>query len=373
VDFDLGTDADALRDHLRDLIAEHVPADFLGAFTPDPQGLEVVRRFVAVLAAEQLLTLAWPREYGGLGASVWSVTALREEMWANHEPRGSHYMGLNWVGPAILRDGTEEQKARYLPDIAAGRAMWCQGFSEPEAGSDLGSLRTRATRDGDGWVVNGQKVWTSYAQMADYCVLAARTGTTESRSRGISLFLVPMTRPGIEVRPLASMLGPHHLNELFIDDLQVEPGEVLGEVDGGWDVITAALAYERVGIARYARSDRLLSAVLAQPEVVDAMPPGLYARFVRALVHTRVVRLMAYGAIGSLDSGAVDMGGTSAARIATVLLDQEASDVLLEAVHDGPWFPAVEDFWRYSRSSTVPAGAVDIQRMLVARSVVGRR
>jgi len=372
VDYALGADAAELRNHLRDLIAEHVPPDFLGEFTEDPDGPAVVERFAALLADERLLTLNWPAEYGGADASVWTVAALREEMWAHHEPRGAHYMGLNWVGPAILRHGTAAQRARYLPAIADGRAVWCQGFSEPEAGSDLASLRTRATRVDGGWSVTGQKVWTSYAQLADFCVLAVRTGTQESRRDGVSLFLVPTDRPGLEIRPLASMLGPHHLNELFIDGLRVADDEVLGAVDGGWEVITAALAFERVGIARYARSDRLLSAVLTEPELLDAIPPGLYARLVRSLVHTRVARLMAYEAIDALDSGVVDTAGASAARIATVLLDQEASDVLIEAVTEGPLLPAVEDFWRYSRSSTVPAGAVDIQRNLVARSVVGR-
>ena len=163
MDYDLGDDAGQLRQHLRELISNNVPADFLGACTEDPQDLATTETFCKLLAVEGLLALAWPKEHGGGGGSVWHQTVLREEMWAQHEPRGPQYMGINWVGPALMRYGTVEQKAKHLAAIASGDVIWCQGFSEPEAGSDLASLRTRAVPDGDGWRINGQKVWTSYA------------------------------------------------------------------------------------------------------------------------------------------------------------------------------------------------------------------
>ncbi|MDP1804294.1 MAG: acyl-CoA dehydrogenase family protein, partial [Acidimicrobiales bacterium] len=156
MDFDLGEQAAELRTRLRSLIAAHIADDYLGAFTADPADLDVAQRFCTTLADEGLLTLAWPAEYGGGGGSVWDQTVVREEMWAHHEPRGAQYMGLNWVGPAIMAFGTDEQKAQHLSAIAAGEVIWCQGFSEPEAGSDLASLRTRATEDGDGWRLHGQ-------------------------------------------------------------------------------------------------------------------------------------------------------------------------------------------------------------------------
>jgi alkylation response protein AidB-like acyl-CoA dehydrogenase len=142
MDFTMGPGASALRGQLRRLIDEHVPRDYLGAFTDDPADLEIAQRFCRVLADQDLLCLAWPAEFGGRGASVWEQTVVREEMWAHHEPRGAQYMGVNWVGPTIMRHGTPEQKRMHLPAISHGEVIWCQGFSEPDSGSDLASLRT---------------------------------------------------------------------------------------------------------------------------------------------------------------------------------------------------------------------------------------
>ena len=383
MDYDLGERAEELRLRLRSLIEEHVPEDFLGAFTDDPEDLALTQRFCKTLAAEGLLALAWPAEYGGGGGSVWEQTVVREEMWAHHEPRGAQYMGLNWVGPALMRHGTAEQRATHLPAIAAGEAIWCQGFSEPEAGSDLASMRTRAVPDGTGWLLHGQKVWTSYAQMADWCVLAACTSPDAPAASRITLFLLPMDRPGLLVRPIPSMLGPHHLNELFLDDVRVGPADVLGAVGGGWKVIRDALAYERVGIARYARCDALLARVReALGEEWDHLPGGLRTRWVRAMVDVRVARLLAYTAVSAQEAGSQDDATASMARIATTQCDQSVAELLMEAA--GPdgleggrqafLHGAVDDHWRYAQAATVASGTIEVQRMLVARAALeGRR
>src|SRR6476660_720261 len=175
----MGKDATALRQELRELVKANVPEDFLGAFTDNPADLELAQAFCRLLAEQGLLCMSWPEEFGGRGSSVWEQTVVREEMWAHHEPRGAQYMGVNWVGPIIMRHGTEEQQRKHLPPIARGEVIWCQGFSEPESGSDLASLRTAARRDGDGWRVTGQKIWTSYAGMAQWCIIAARVGSGE--------------------------------------------------------------------------------------------------------------------------------------------------------------------------------------------------
>ena len=205
-------------------------------------------------------TFAWSEEYGGAGATKWEQTALREEFWAHHEPRGAQYMGVNWVGPVIMHFGTDAQKHKHLPKIAAGGEVWCQGFSEPEVGSDLAALQLSATRQADGtFRANGQKIWTSYATMANWCFLATRTRRESRKHQGITIFLVPMDRPGITVRPIDSIIGPNHLNEVFFDDVVLHEDEILGELDKGWDVIDVVLKHERVGIARYARSDKILA------------------------------------------------------------------------------------------------------------------
>jgi alkylation response protein AidB-like acyl-CoA dehydrogenase len=383
VDFDFGADAERLRDELRALIAEEIPEDYLGAFTDDPRDLEIAQRFCATLAERKLLTLTWPVEYGGRSGSVWEQTVVREEMWAHHEPRGAQYMGVNWVGPAIIAFGTPEQKAQHLSAIAAGRVIWCQGFSEPDAGSDLASLSTKATPvEGGGFRINGQKIWTSYAEMAQWCVLAARVGSGERKHDGITLFLVPMDTPGITVRPIPSSLGRHHLNEVFFDDVVVDDDAVLGGVGNGWQAIRHALAFERVGIARYARCDRLLSALeAALGDDFDELPATVRASWARALIAVRAARLLAYRAVHLQAEGVAVETAASVARIAVTQADQQVAEALFQALDasavrdartDGVLHGAVEDHYRYAQAATVASGTIEIQRMIVGRATLGR-
>ncbi len=381
MDFDLGEQAATLRTRLRALIADAIPEDYLGAFTNDPADLEVAQQFCQRLAQEGLLTIAWPTHYGGGGGSMWDQTVVREEMWAHHEPRGAQYMGLNWVGPAIMAYGTEAQKQQHLSAIAAGAVIWCQGFSEPDAGSDLASLTTRANADGDGYRISGQKIWTSYAGMAQWCVLAARVGSGE-RHEGITMFLLPMDSPGITVRPIRSMLGYHHLNEVFFDDVAVGPDAVLGGVGEGWAVIRRALAHERVGIARYARCERLLSALgAALAPHWDDLPASLRVQWAKALVQVRVARLLAYRTVHAQATGEVPDVLASSARIAVTQCDQAVAEVLCQAVEEraldagptAPLYGAIEDHWRYAQAATVASGTIEVQRMIVAKALLGPR
>lgn len=376
----MGERVATLRTELRRLVAEHVPAEFHGAFTDDVADLETAQRFCRVLADRGLLCIAWPEEFGGRDASAWEQTAVREEMWAHHEPRGAQYMGVNWVGPTIMRHGTPEQQQAHLPPIARGEVIWCQGFSEPDSGSDLASLQTTARPDGDGWLVSGQKIWTSYATMAQWCFLLARTSRGERKQHGLSIFLVPMSAPGIEVRPIPTMLGPHHLNEVFLDDVRVGPADVLGELDHGWAVVQEVLAFERVGIARYARCERLL---LAAPAVLgrawDDLPADLRGRWARMLAHCRRARLLAYQVVALQLEDRVRPGDAAAYRIAVTRLDQDSAEVLMELSGFAPgdddatirWRRDVEDHWRYSQAATVSSGSIEVQRILLARALLG--
>jgi alkylation response protein AidB-like acyl-CoA dehydrogenase len=384
MEFEMGQAAADLRGELRELVKAHVPEHYLGAFTDDPADLETAQAFCRLLAERNLLCLSWPREFGGGGASVWEQTVVREEMWAHHEPRGAQYMGVNWVGPIIMRHGTSDQQRKHLPPIAGGDVIWCQGFSEPEAGSDLASLRTAARRDGDGWLVSGQKIWTSYATMAQWCFLLARTskvgeGAAQKKQQGLTIFLVPMDDPAIQVRPIRSMLGPHHLNEVFFDDLRVTEADVLGTVDQGWSIVQDVMSFERVGIARYARCERLLAAA---PAVLgdrwNGLSGELRGRWVRMLTHCRRARLLAYRVVSLQSSGRIQPGDAAAYRIAVTKLDQDSAEVLMdiaaEVAHDdvnAKWFLGeVEDHWRYSQASTVSSGSIEMQRILLSRALL---
>lgn len=393
--------ATALRHELRELVATHVPADFLGAFTDDPADLELAQSFCHLLAEQGLLCMSWPEEFGGRGSSAWEQTVVREEMWAHHEPRGAQYMGVNWVGPTIMRHGTPEQQRRHLPPIAAGDVIWCQGFSEPEAGSDLASLRTTATRDDDGWLINGQKIWTSYATMAQWCFLLARTtrvgdgsdGTVRRKQQGLTIFLVPMSDPAITVRPIRAMLGPHHLNEVFFDDLRVTEADVLGTVDDGWSIVADVLSFERLGIARYARCERLLhTASDVLDEQWDELPAELRGRWARMLTHCRRARLLAYRLVSLQSEGRVTPTDVAAYRIAVTKLDQDSAEVLMELAAELPattppvaslapsaqdeaalFRREVEDHWRYSQAATVSSGSIEMQRILLSRAMLASR
>lgn len=375
----MGAAATALRGQLRSLVAEHLPDDFMGAFTDNPADLAAAQQFCRTLAEQGLLCMSWPQEYGGRDASVWEQTVVREEMWAHHEPRGAQYMGVNWVGPIIMRHGTPEQRQRHLPPIANGEVIWCQGFSEPEAGSDLASLRTTARRDGDGWLVSGQKIWTSYATMAQWCFLLARTSKEDKKQKGLTIFLVPMSDPAIQVRPIRCIMGPHHLNEVFFDDLRVTEADVLGEVGAGWSIVQDVLSFERVGIARYARCEKLLhDAPQALGPAWDALPDELRARWTRMLVHCRRARLLAYRLVALQSKGQVRPGDASGYRIAVTKLDQDSAEVLMEIIAaadvDAPpvrrFREEVEDHWRYSQASTVSSGSIEMQRILLSRALL---
>ncbi|GAA0615259.1 acyl-CoA dehydrogenase family protein [Sporichthya brevicatena] len=379
MDFTFPSDARQLRERIRGVISDCVPEDFTGAFTGRASDHQVAQQFCKVMASQQLLCMAWPAEYGGQDASVWAQTVVREEMWAHFEPRGAQYMGVNWVGPALMLHGTKEQKKEHLPRIAQGDVIWCQGFSEPDAGSDLFALRTHARARDGGWVIEGQKVWTSYADIAEWCFLLARTSRDPGNKRsGISVFLVPMSAPGVSVRPLKSLVGPRHLNELFFDEVVVGPENLLGTLDEGWRIVLDVLAYERFGIARYAKCDRLLwEARRRTGEQWDSLPGSLRSRWVAALVHTREAQLLAYRVVSEIERGNRSPEVAAAYRIAVTQLDQEVGEVVGEMCGPGVLAPvgsferSVEDHWRYAQAATVSSGTIEMQRRTLSRGLLG--
>jgi alkylation response protein AidB-like acyl-CoA dehydrogenase len=229
--------------------------------------------------------------------------------------------------------------------------------------------------------VNGQKIWTSYATMAQWCFLLARTSRGEKKQRGLTIFLVPMSDPAITVRPIGCLMGPHHLNEVFFDDLRVTEADVLGTVDEGWSIVQDVLAFERVGIARYARCERLLQlAPEALGDLWDDLPAELRGRWVRMLTHCRRARLLAYRLVALQSSGQVKPTDSAAYRIAVTKLDQDSAEVLMEiaaaagdASHAELFRREVDDHWRYSQASTVSSGSIEMQRILLSRTLLAAR
>jgi alkylation response protein AidB-like acyl-CoA dehydrogenase len=246
MDFCFTPEEEAFRQELRGWLRENVPPDWEGVFLEEEEeDWKQGRAFVKKLSQKGWVAPAWPKEYGGMEASPALQLVYNEEMGYHRAPIGSIIQAVGIVGPAILFFGTEEQKNQHLPPIAAGDTVWSQGFSEPEAGSDLASLKTRAVKDGDDWVINGNKIWTSNAHRSEWCALLARTDPAAPKHRGISFFLVDMKTPGITVQPTINMANMHSFNQVFFEDVRVPNSALLGPENQGWYVTAMTLDYER--------------------------------------------------------------------------------------------------------------------------------
>jgi alkylation response protein AidB-like acyl-CoA dehydrogenase len=266
---------------------------------PEPEDIEAVKAFCAALGDDGFLTPHWPLEHGGRQASPWEQLIISEETWRVGEPRGGQYMNTNWIGPALMAYGTPEQQALHLPPIARGEVNWCQGFSEPDAGSDLAALRCRADRDGDAYVVTGEKIWTSYAHAAEWCFLLVRTDFDAPKRAGITILLVPMNSPGIEVRDIPNPYAHHLIHEIHFNDVVVPTANRLGEENQGWTIVRNVLANERVGIARHAHSELVLDATRSDAKMlgVDVDDPGIAETLGVAYAWCEAARAMNYVAV----------------------------------------------------------------------------
>jgi alkylation response protein AidB-like acyl-CoA dehydrogenase len=383
VDFVFAPEEEAFRTELRSFLADELPDWWRGMFVLDERAIPLTREICRRLAARGWLTMAWPPEHGGQGASVWMQTVLREEMWAHEEPRGPQYMNLNYIGPLIMRHGTPAQKARFLPPMAAGEVIWTQGFSEPGAGSDLAALTTRADDRGDHFVINGQKIWSSYADApADWCLLLARTDHDAAKHHGISILLVDMTTPGITVRPIPSMAGPHELNEIFLDDVVVPRECLLGAEDEGWQIVTRGLALERVGNARYARAGRIIDLLVAWAKASGrSSDADVRQKLADLRARYEAARLLSYRAVSLQAAGAVAGTDASVARIHATQLEQLVGHVGLELLGptgqleagdpDAPLAGELHRQWVRNIPTTIAAGTLEVQKNIVARRGLG--
>jgi alkylation response protein AidB-like acyl-CoA dehydrogenase len=377
VEFGWKGDDEAFRAELRAFLDEALPADWSERSKAGPGSdaqVEFARRFCPALAARGWLTQHWPAAYGGRDATPWRHAILGEELWARGEPRGPQYMNVNWIGPAIMRFGTEEQKRQHLPPIAEGRVFWCQGFSEPEAGSDLVALRTAARRDGDDYVVDGSKIWTSYANHADYCFLLVRTDPGSKRHRGISVLLMPMDLPGVEVREVPSVVGERYFHEVFLTGARVPVGCRLGPEHEGWEVVTYALQYERVGAARYARAARPLDELAERARAHGQLDdPAVLEKLSRARAACEAARLLSYRVIDQRAHGLPPSADTNVARVAGTQAEREVSELAFELLgSDALEYGSFADaHFRLAMTAGVAVGTTEVNLNLVAQRVLG--
>ncbi len=328
------------------------------------------KQFCGALADAGLLVPHWPQRWGGREADPWTAFILAEEMWSAGEPRGGQYMNVNWIGPTLMRYGSEEQQARYIPPMARGQTLWCQGFSEPEAGSDLASLRTRADlgpidKQGAGYRINGQKIWTSYAAQADTCFLLARTAPGKN---GISIFLLPMDTPGISVRQIPSIIGEGDIHEVFLDEVEVPASALLGAEGQAWEIIRSVLALERVGIPRFALASRMLHravALLKESGRYGGMAIELSAK---AHAACEVARLYSYNIIDQRCHGQTPGPEASAARFATVNAERLVSEFVVEFVPEAlaGGDALLQAHHQRAIVAGIASGAAEIQLNLIA-------
>jgi len=255
MDFRFTPEEQAFRQEVREFLRQEVPPDWEGVFLEETEKeWKQGRAFVKKLSEKGWVAPAWPKEYGGMEASPALQLVYNEEMGYHRAPIGSVIQAVGYIGPAILFFGTEEQKNQHLPPITAGDVVWTQGFSEPEAGSDLASLKCRAVKDGDDWVINGDKIWTSNAHRSEWCILLARTDPAAPKHKGISFFLVDMETPGITVQPIINMANVHSFNQVFFEDVRVPKSALLGQENQGWYIGAMTLDFERSSLVAAAVS-----------------------------------------------------------------------------------------------------------------------
>jgi alkylation response protein AidB-like acyl-CoA dehydrogenase len=373
MDFDFSEQEEAFRAEVRAFIAENLPPE-------DQRGPEFQAQWDAKLVEKKWIGFALPEEDGGGGGSLVQQFILKEEMSkALAPPIGNDFMGLAWVAPALVRHGSEEQKQRFLPDLLNARSFWCTGYSEPDVGSDLASVKTRAVRDGDDYVINGSKIWTSSAHEARWMFMLARTDPdAESRYRGTSCLLVPMDAEGIEVRPIRNLAGLHHFNQVFFTDVHVPVGNRLGKEGEGWRVIMGALADERSGISEAHVLDRKLDALKdlarksrrkGKPAIEDA---GLRRELARYDTLVTAMRLNALRNLTRQLQGEPAGSETSVNKLLRGYLEIPLYDTAMGLLgNDANTWEEWQEMSLRCHSNIIGGGSPNIQRNIIAERILG--
>jgi alkylation response protein AidB-like acyl-CoA dehydrogenase len=370
VDLTLSPAEEQFRDTLRAWIADNHPGR-------EPEGDEASfafrRDWQRALNDQGWAGLTWPAEYGGAGATQIEQAILFEEFARARAPQMANVLGLTMGGPTVIAHGTDEQKARFLSPILSADEIWCQGFSEPESGSDLASLKTRAVLDGDAYVVTGQKVWTTYAHHSKWCMLLARTNADAPKHRGLTYFLMDMEQDGVEIRPLVQITGEAEFNELFIEEARIPVENVVGGVDNGWRVAITTLMHERAGLA-FALQARVQVALneLAD-ELRGTKDPLIRQRFAQVAIEAQALRLLAFRGLTSAQHGGEPGPEGSLGKWLWADINQALTTLAMDA--RGPAAQVVDDTWTYrflrARANSIEGGTTEILKNIVAERVLG--
>jgi alkylation response protein AidB-like acyl-CoA dehydrogenase len=378
MDLTLSPTEEAFRDEVRAWLEANRP----GAEPDgDESGFQFRRDWQRKLHDNGWAGLSWPKEYGGRGATLVEQAIFNEEIVRAGAPSPANVLGLAMGGPTVIAHGTDEQKERYLEPILSAEEIWCQGFSEPDSGSDLASLKTRAVRDGDEWVVNGQKVWTTLAHHAKWCMLVARTDTDAPKHQGITYFLMDMEQPGVQIRPLVQITGEAEFNELFLEDARIPNENIVGGEGNGWAVAITTLMHERATLAfglqiqvkialrqlmEKARTTRANGGMANEDEIVRQRLAQLY-------IESEVLRLNAYRGLSAIMRNGVPGPEGSLGKWQWSEVNQSLTELALDIA--GPRAQLAEDEWTYrflrARANSIEGGTTEILKNIVAERVLG--
>ena len=387
MEFKFTPEDDAFRQELRSFVQQELPDDWEGGGRwPEEWDWEFTQDMRQKLARKGWLTMHWPREYGGQDASPVRSAIYNEELAYLRAP-GRDIFGVRMLGPTLMIHGSEEQKQAHLPPIARAEVQWCQGYSEPESGSDLASLSTRAVVDGDDFVINGSKIWTTLAHRADWIMCLARTDTEAPKHRGISFILVDMKTPGIQVRPVINMAGGHEFNEVVFDNVRVPRRNVVGEENRGWYVAVTLLDFERSGIDYSAIARRLLDETrdYASEASRDGRPlvqtPWVRNELADRYIECEVARLMAYNVAYLQGEGQVPNKEASISKVFGSETLQRSANSALEILgmygalgrneERAPLKGRLQEHWMIAFSHKIAAGTSEVQRNIIAGRGLG--
>jgi len=387
MDFRFAPEQEKFRSEVRSFLGDALPSDWVGSDNAiDEEAFGFGREFLKKLAPKQWIAPAWPVEYGGLGLGLWDQVVFNEEMSYSRAPI-INTPAVGYLGPTIMIYGTEEQKQQHLDGITSGRVIWCQGYSEPGSGSDLASLQTRAVQDGDDFVINGQKIWTSQAHYADWMFLLARSDPDAPKHKGISYFLVDMKSLGISVRSLINMANGKGFNEVFLDNVRVPRSGLLGELNRGWYMATTTLDFERSSVSASAgmrRSLGELTAYCAETRLNGGRlldKPSVRHKLVDLTIDVNIIRLLSYRVVTMQEKGIVPNHEASIVKVFNSELNQRIgrAGVQILGLHgqldeDSPYarmHGRFEKLYLTSVGSTIAAGTSEIQRNIIASRGLG--